>query len=155
MMRFWRKVIAGVLALAIPAAASAGPAGPAAGPTKAGPITAAIENAGHEIVAAQHEEGRSRARVWTSVALIAGGGVLSALSFAELGDDESGPDDGEDLNGTDDGEDSDGWGNKAMLGGGIAAAALGGVLWMTGGRKSGPVVAVQRGGVAVRQTIAF
>ena len=139
----------------MPAAASAGPAGAPAGPTKTGPIKAAIEKAGHDIVAAQREEGRTRARVWTSIGLIAGGGVLGALSLAELGDDESGPDDGEDLNGTDDGEDSDGWGNKAMLGGGIAAAALGGVLLMTGGRKSGPVVAVQRGGVAVLQTIAF
>ena len=81
--------------------------------------------------------------------------MLGALSFAELGDDEAGPDDGEDLNGSDDGEDSDGWGNKAMLGGGIAAAALGGVLLMTGGKKRGPVVAVKRGGVAVRQTITF
>lgn len=155
MTRIWRKVIAGALALAVPAAATAGPAGAAAGSIKAGPITAAIENAGHEIVAAQREEGRSRARVWTSVALIAGGGVLSALSIAEVGDDEAGPDDGEDLNGADDGEDSDGWENKAMLGGGIAAAALGGVLLMTGGKKSGPVVSVQRRGVAVRQTIAF
>ena len=86
----------------------------------AGPIKAAIERAGREIVATQREEGRSRGRFWTGIALIAGGGVLSALSAVELGDDEAGPDDGEDVNGSDDGEDSDGWGNKAMLGGGIA-----------------------------------
>ena len=55
---------------------------------------------------------------------------------------------------SDDGEDEDGWGSKAMLGGGIAAAALGGVLLMTG-KKSGPSLAVRRGGFAVRQTVRF
>ena len=153
--KIWRKVIAGALVLAVPASALAGPAGASAGSTKAGPIKAAIETSGREIVAAQREEGRSRGRFWTGIALIAGGSVLGALSFVELGDDETGPDDGEDFNGSDDGEDSDGWGNKAMLGGGIAAAALGGVLLMTGGKKRGPVVAVKRGGFVVRQTIAF
>ena len=138
-----------------PPVRAAGPAGASAGSIKAGPISAAIESAGREIVATQPEEGRSRGRFWTSIALIAGGGVLGALSVVELGDDEAGPDDGEDLNGSDDGEDSDGWGNKAMLGGGIAAAAVGSVLLMTGGKKRGPVVAVKRGGVAVRQTITF
>ena len=151
----WRKLIASVLALAVPVSASAGPAGTSEGSRAIGPIAAAIERSGREIVAGQPEQGRSTGRLWTSIALIAGGGVLSALSFAELGDDEAGRDDGEDLNGSDDGEDADGWGNKAMLGGGIAAAALGGVLLMTGGKKRGPVVAVKRGGVAVRQTITF
>ena len=155
MRRICKRVIAGALALAIPASASAGPAGPSAASNKTGPIRAAIENAGREIAAAQPEEGRSRGRFWTSIGLIAGGGVLTTLGVAEVGDDESGPDDGEDINGSDDGEDSDGWGNKAMLGGGIAAAALGGVLLMTGGKKRGPVVSVQRGGLTVRQTIAF
>jgi hypothetical protein len=148
-------MIATVLALAVPAAASAGPAGASVGSTKTGPIKAAVERSGREIVAAQPEVGRTRGRFWTSIALIAGGGVLGTLSQIEIGDDETGPDDGEDLNGSDDGEDSDGWGNKAMLGGGIAAAALGGVLLMTGGKKRGPVVAVKRGGFVVRQTIAF
>jgi hypothetical protein len=155
MRRVWKKVVAGALALAIPASASAGPAGASAGPIKTGPIRAAIENAGREIGAAQPEEGQSRGRFWTSIGLIAGGGVLAALGAAEVVDDESGPDDGEDVDGADDGEDSDGWGNKAMLGGGIAAATLGGVLLMTGGKKRGPVVSVQRGGLTVRQTIAF
>jgi hypothetical protein len=153
--RMWRKIIAGALALAVPAGASAGPAGAAVGSTKAGPIEAAIERAGTEIVAAKRQEGQSRGRFWTSIALIAGGGVLGALSFTELGDDETGPDDGEDIDESDDGEDSDGWGNKAMLGGGIAAVALGGVLLMTGAKHRGPSVAVKRGGFAVRQTITF
>ena len=104
---------------------------------------------------AQREEGRSRGRFWTGIALIAGGGVLGTLSQVELGDDEAGPDDGEDVDGSDDGEDSDGWGNKAMLGGGIAAATVGGILLITGGKKSGPVVAAKRGGFVVRQTIRF
>jgi hypothetical protein len=155
MTRIWRKEVASALALAMPAVASAGPAGRAAGSIKAGPITAAIAKAGDEITAAQAEEGRSRGRLWTSIALIAGGSVLGVLGATELGDDDEGPDDGEDLNGSDDGEDSDGWGNTAMLGGGIAAAALGGVLLMTGGKKHGPVVAVQRRGIVVRHTIAF
>ncbi len=144
-----RKIIATLLALSVPAGAAADPGG------SAGPIRGAIERAGREIVVAQREEGRSRGRFWTGIALIAGGGVLGTLSQVELGDDEAGPDDGEDVDGSDDGEDSDGWGNKAMLGGGIAAATVGGILLITGGKKSGPVVAAKRGGFVVRQTIRF
>ena len=99
--------------------------------------------------------GRSPTRFWTSIALIGGGGALATLSTVELGDDETGPDDGEDGDDSDDGEDSDGWGNKAMLGGGIAAAALGTVLLVTGRKKSGPEVSIRPGGVAVRQTVRF
>ena len=80
---------------------------------------------------------------------------LAALGSLEVGDDETGPDDDEDVNGSDDGEDSDGWGNKALIGGGIAAATIGGVLLFTGGKKAGPVVSMRRGGVAVRQTVRF
>ena len=116
-----RKIIATLLALSVPAGAAADP------DVSAGPIREAIAKAGREIVVAQREEGRSRGRFWTGIALIAGGGVLGTLSQIELGDDEAGPDDGEDVNGSDDGEDSDGWGNKAMLGGGIAAATVGGI----------------------------
>ena len=93
----WRKTVALVVALAVPAAASAGPVAEAVAPVEKGAIAAAIERAGREISAARRQEGRSRGRLWTSIALIAGGGVLTALSAVEIGDDESGPDDGEDL----------------------------------------------------------
>jgi hypothetical protein len=122
----------------------------------AGPIAEAIAKAGRELAHTQPEEPtRSRARLWTSIALIGGGGLLTTLGAVEFGDDETGPDDGEDFDNSDDGEDSDGWGNKAMIGGGIAAAALGGVLLFTGKRKSGPAVSIRPDGVMVRQTVKF
>jgi hypothetical protein len=140
----WRKIIAIGLALTLPSAASAGP------------LKVAAEKAGRELALAQSAvETRSRTRFWTSMALIAGGGALAALGSVELGDDETGPDDGEDVNGSDDGEDSNGWGNKAMVGGGIAAAAVGAVLLMTGQKTSGPVVSLRRGSVTIRQTVRF
>lgn len=140
----WRKIVAVCLVLALPGAASAGP------------LKESAEKATRELTLAQAEvETRSRSRFWTGIALLAGGGVLATLGSVELGDDETGPDDGEDLDNSDDGEDSDGWGNKALIGGGIAAATVGGVLLITGRNKSGPVVSMRRGGVAVRQTIRF
>ena len=140
----WRKIVALGLVLALPGAASAGP------------LKESAEKATRELVLAQEKaEARSRSRFWTGIALVAGGGVLAALGSIELGDDETGPDDGEDLDNSDDGEDSDGWGNKALIGGGIAAATIGGVLVFTGGKKAGPVVSMRRGGVAVRQTVRF
>ncbi len=140
----WRKIVAVGLVLALPGAASAGP------------IKESAEKATRELALTQAEsETRSRSRFWTGIALLAGGGVLAALGSVELGDDETGPDDGEDVNGSDDGEDSDGWGNKALIGGGIAAATVGGVLLITGRKKSGPVVSMRHGGVVVRQTVRF
>lgn len=140
----WRRIVALALLLAIPSAVSAGP------------LKDAAEKAGREIAVVQRgEEERGRGRFWTGIALIAGGGVLGALGAAEIGDDEDGPDDGEDLDDSDDGEDSDGWGNKALIGGGIAAATIGGVLLITGRKKSGPVVSVRPGSVAVRHTLRF
>jgi hypothetical protein len=139
----WRKIVAVVLAFAVPASASAGT------------LKDAAEKAGRETALQQSEDTRNRGRFWTGVALIGGGAVLSTLAGLEVGDDETGPDDGEDFDDSDDGEDSDGWGNKAMLGGGIAAATLGGVLLITGRRKSTPVVSVQPGGVAVHHTVRF
>lgn len=140
----WRKIVALGLALALPVAASAGP------------LKEAAEKAGRELALAQPDaETRSRSRFWTGIALIAGGGVLAALGGLELGDDETGPDDGEDLDDSDDGEDSDGWGNKAVLGSGIAAATVGGVLLITGRKRSGPVVSMLPGSVTVRQTVRF
>ena len=101
----------------------------------AGPLRAAVEKAGHELARAQQEpEKQGQGRRWTGIALLAGGGALVTLGTVELGDDETGPDDGEDLDDSDDGEDSDGWGNKALIGGGVAAAVLGGVLLLTGSR---------------------
>jgi hypothetical protein len=139
-----KRIVAAVLALSLPASASAGP------------LKDAIEKGGRELAARSQEEApRSRARFWSGIALIAGGGTLVALSAVEIGDDETGPDDGEDFDGSDDGEDSDGWGNKAMLGGGIAAAAAGGWLLLTGRRESGPRVTVQPGRIAVRHTLSF
>jgi hypothetical protein len=140
----WRKIVAVGLVLALPGAASAGP------------IKESAEKATRELALAQAEtETRSRSRFWTGIALLAGGGVLATLGSLELGDDETGPDDGEDLDDSDDGEDSDGWGNKALIGGGIAAATVGGVLLVTGRKTSGPVVSMRRGGVAIRQTVRF
>ena len=146
----WRKIIAVLLALAVPGTASAGP------------LKAAVERAGRDIATAQSQEiqTRSRTRFWTSMALIGGGATLATLGAVEIGDDESGPDDGEDMDSSDDGEDSDGWGQKTMIGGGIAAAAFGAVLLFTGRqntvrKNSGPSVSVGPKGVAVRHTVRF
>jgi hypothetical protein len=138
----WKRIIAAILALSVPASAAAGP------------LKDAVDKAGVELAARQAEQPRSRARMWTGIALLGAGGALTALGGLEIGDDEPGPDDGEDFDNSDDGEDSDGWGKKAMLGGGIAAATLGGVLLLTG-RKSGPVVSVRPGRAAVRYTFRF
>lgn len=136
-----KQITALLVALALPAQVSAGP------------ITEAIAKAAREAVNAQREEPTpSRTRFWTGIALIGGGGLLTTLGAVEIGDDETGPDDGEDLDDSDDGEDSDI--NKAMIGGGFAAAALGGVLLLTG-KKSGPVVSIQPSRVMVRQTVSF
>jgi hypothetical protein len=119
----------------------------------AGPIRESAEKAAREMAREQAPDSRSKGRLWTGIALIAGGGVLTALGGFEIGDDETGPDDGEDVGPADDGEDSDGL-NKAMLGGGIAAATLGGVLLLTG-RKSGPKISVNAGGASMRYTVKF
>jgi hypothetical protein len=139
----WKRIIAVVLALSVPST------------VVAGPLREAAEKAGRDLAGIQQsDEMRSRARFWTGISLIAGGGLLATLGVVEL-DDESGSDDGEDVNNSDDGEDSDGWGNKALLGGGIAAAALGSVLLLTGRHNPGPRVSVQPGKVVVRQTVRF
>jgi hypothetical protein len=138
-----RRVVAIVLVLMFPVVSSAGP------------LKASAEKAARELAARQQDGERSRGRFWTGIGLLAGGGLLTVLGSLELGDDETGPDDGEDLDDSDDGEDSDGWGNKALIGGGIAAAAVGGVLLLTGRNKSGPVVSAKPGAVAVRHTISF
>ena len=139
----WRKLVVNILVLAVPISASAGP------------LKDSVEKVGREMaVAQQQRETRSRARFWTGIALIAGGGVMATLGGMEVGDDEDGPDDNEDLDDSDDGEDSDGWGNKALIGGGIASAALGGVLLITG-RKSGPVLSVRPRSVIVRHVVRW
>lgn len=138
-----RRLVAIVLAVALPASASAGP------------LTAAAERAGRELGRAQADvETQSRGRFWTGIAAIAGGATLATLGALELGDDETGPDDGEDFDDSDDGEDSDGWGNNAMIGGGIAAAAVGTWLILTG-KSSGPVVSARPGSVSVQHRVRF
>jgi hypothetical protein len=140
----WNRFIATILVLAVPASAAAGP------------LKEAVEKAARELASSQQSDStRSRARFWTGIALLAGGGVLTTLGSVELGDDESGPDDGEDLDDSDDGEDSDGWGNKALIGGGIAAAGVGAVILLTGRSGSGPVVSMKPGGFGIRQTVRF
>jgi hypothetical protein len=139
-----RKLIALVLTLAVPAGASADP------------LKEAVEKAARGLSLAQQPppDTRSRSRFWTGIALLAGGGVLSTLGAVELGDDENGPDDGEDADASDDGEDSDGWGNKALIGSGVAAATLGGWLLITG-RNSSTTVSARPGRVVVRHKLRF
>jgi hypothetical protein len=139
----WRTTIALVVALALPASASAGP------------LAEAAKKAGRELALAQAQpETRNRGRFWTGIGLMVGGATLAALSGLEIGDDETGPDDGEDFDGSDDGEDSDGWGGKAMLGGGVAAAALGTFLAITG-RDTRPSISLRPNRVTVRHTVRF
>lgn len=141
----WRKIVAMALALSLPAAASAGP------------LREAAAKAAREQATAQQREAptRSRARFWTGIALIAGGTALAVLGGLELGDDEMGPDDGEDADDSDDGEDSDGWGQGASLGAGIAAAGVGGVLLLTGRKRSGPEASIKPASLTLSHTVRF
>jgi hypothetical protein len=139
----WKQITALVVAIVLPASASAGP------------IAEAARKAASELALAQAQpEPRNRGRFWTGIALLAGGGTMTLLSGLEIGDDETGPDDGEDFDESDDGEDSDGWGGKALAGGGVAVAALGAFLVFTG-RDSAPSVSIRSGRVTVRQTVKF
>jgi hypothetical protein len=138
----WRQVIAVLLSLVIPVAASAGP------------LRDAAEKAARETSLAQQPsaDSGSRSRFWTGIALLAGGALLVTLGAVEIGDDEGGPDDEEDLDDSDDGEDADI--NKALIGSGVAAAALG--SWLTiSGRRSTTAVSPTRGRVVVRHTVRF
>jgi hypothetical protein len=139
-----KKLIALLLSLAVPAAASAGP------------LKEALEKAAREVPLAQQPapDSGGRGRFWTGIALLAGGAALGVLGGVELGDDEDGPDDGEDADASDDGEDSDGWGNNALIGSGVAAAGIGGWLLITG-RRTSPSVSARRGSVVLRHTVRF
>lgn len=137
----FKTVTALVLAVLLPGSASAGP------------IREAAEKAARELAreTRQVDDGKGK-RFWTGVALLVGGGAMTALGSFELGDDEMGPDDGEDFNDSDDGEDSDT--NKPLIGAGIAAAALGSWLVFTG-RHYSPSVSIRPGKVTVRHTLRF
>jgi hypothetical protein len=141
----WTRIVALGLALAVPVSASAGP------------LKEAAEKAGRELAVAQspaEQNTRSRGRFWTSIALIAGGGLLAVLGGIEIGDSDSGTDedtDTDDVAGADDGDRAE----KVMLGGGIAAAGVGAILLMTGGRRTNPAITTRPGRVTVRHTIRF
>ena len=139
----WRKLVAIVFVIVIPAGASARSAQGSSGESR-------LEN-----------RTRSSQRAhWRPTTFldehcpISAGGVLTMLGAVEFGDDEDGPDDGEELDDSDDGEDSDGWRRNSLMGGGIASAALGIVMLITG-RRSGPVMTIHPKGIAVRHAIRF
>ena len=139
----WMRITALVLILTLPGTASAGP------------IMMAAEKAAREFAQAPAEREARRGRFWTAIALIAGGGVLATLGAMELGDDDDDMDDDlEDQDDSDDGEDSDGWGNKALLGSGIAAVAVGGVMLFRT-RTTSASVSARPNSVSVRHTIRF
>lgn len=137
------RFVALSLALALPASASAGP------------LKEAAEKAARDLAATQTDQSsRSRGRLWTSIALMAGGGVLSTLGGIELGESDTGS---TEVNDTDDpagADDGDRW-EKVMLGGGIAAAGAGIVLLMTGGARPSSTISARPGRVTVRHTIRF
>ena len=138
--KIWRKMLALVVALTFPAAASAGP------------LRDAAEKAGRELASAQADtQSRNRGRFWTSIALIAGGGAAAILGGVELGDKDNEPGDIDDAGGVDDGDGAE----KALLGAGIAAAALGGVLLFKGRNRTGPSITPRAGGVVVTHTVRF
>jgi hypothetical protein len=136
-----RKLLATVLAMALPSVAAAGP------------LREAAEKAAQEQATAQARESRRGSRFWTGVALVGGG---AALSIATVGfdDDDDEDDDAEDADDSDDGEDSDAAG-VAALAGGLAAVGIGTVLLLTGRGAAAPSVTVGRGGFTVRKTVRF
>jgi hypothetical protein len=136
----WRKLLATVLATALPAVAPAGP------------LKDAAEKAGRDQEAPTSESHRG-GRFWTGLALIGGGAALSIAAIGFDDDDDDG-DDAEDSDETDDGEDSDAAG-AAALAGGLAAAGVGTFLLLTGRGAAAPAVTVRRGGITVRHTIRF
>ena len=131
------------LVLALPASASAGP------------LKDAAEKAARDLVLAQaNQSNGSRARTWTSIALIAGGGALAIIGGLDVGEDEDElepDDDDDDLDGTDDG---DTW-EKVMLGGGIAAAGLGAILLMRGEPNPITTITTRPGRITIRHKIRF
>ena len=138
----WKRFIAGVLAVTVPATASAGP------------LADAVDKVARDMAAKETRVPGNRARTWTGISLVGTGALLTVLGAIELGeDDEVGPDDDEDLDDSDDAEDSDGWSHNAMLGGGIAAAVLGTTLLLTA--PSGPQFSVKRGRISIHQTLRF
>lgn len=139
------RIVALGLALAVPASASAGP------------LSEAARKAARELAVAQSQSDqntRSRGSRWTSIALIAGGVAVAILGGIELGDRDGGTNedaDTDDVAGTDEGDSAE----KVMLGGGIAAAGVGAILLMRGGRGASPAISTRHGRVTVRHTVRF
>lgn len=135
----WRRLAALVLMVTLPASATAGP------------LKEAAERAGRALGTTQPPSApRGRGRVWTGIALIAGGAALTIVGAIEMREDDDATDAGDESAG----EDSSGL-EKAMLGGGLGAVAAGGVLLLTGRHQASPSVAVGRGRLVARHTIRF
>ena len=138
----WTRIVALGLALALPASASAGP------------LRDAAEKAARELAVAQPQakaNTRSPGRFWTGIALIAGGSLLAVLGGIEIDSGTDEDTDTDDVAGTDDGDSAE----KVMLGGGIAAAGVGAILLMKGGRRASPAISTRPGRVTVCHTIRF
>lgn len=136
----WRGLVAFVLVLTLPV------------PVIAGPLQEAAERAARAQAVTQPPPApRSRGRLWTAVALIAGGAALTVVGALETREDDAGTDTDSDEPA---GADSNGL-EKTMIGGGLAAVTAGSVLLLTGRHQASPSVATGRGRLVVRHTIRF
>ncbi len=117
----------------------------------AGPLRESAERAGRELAAQNAAASRGRGRTWTGIALLGGGGTLAIFGALERREDGNEGDDADDTPGA---KDSNAW-EHVMLGGGIAAAALGGFLLATGRRGASPSITMRGGRLAIAQTLRF
>jgi hypothetical protein len=131
-----KKIVAMVLALALPATASAGP------------LMEAAERAARELTQAQAESQDGRGRFWVGIVLLGAGATLGVLGGTEFRDDEDEPGD---IDEVDDGDVTE----KAMFFGGLAAAGLGTVLIVRGHNSAVMRVVARPGRVMVKQSVRF